>query len=223
MMNRALSPQIIFATRNAHKLAEVRAILAEVIPELDPELIGSAADLDLPEPVEDGASFAQNALIKARQIVRATGLPAFADDSGLCVKIMGDAPGIFSARWAGRHGDDAANLDLLLAQLADVPEQNRQAHFACAAVLVAPGAAQDAAAETVVSKYGAIYGTLRYERAGTGGFGYDPIFQPDGLSVTLAEIPPARKNAISHRRQAFAALAPHIAAVLAGKPLSSAK
>ena len=207
-------PKIIFATRNAHKLQEVRAILAHVIPGLDTELIGSAAELGLPEPVEDGLTFEANALIKARQIVAATGLPAFADDSGLCVQVLGEAPGIFSARWCGHHGDDGANLDLLLAQLADVPPEHRQAHFACAAVLVEPAEAGDERGGAVTAQRGDIYGTLRYERAGEGGFGYDPIFQPDGDSRTLAEFSAAEKNEVSHRRRAFEALAPSIAQIL---------
>ena len=199
--------RIIFATRNAHKLAEVQEILSGLIGELRVQSIGSAADLDLPEPIEDGVTFAENAVIKARQIVQATGLAAFADDSGICVDVMGGAPGIFSARWAGAHGDDAANLELLLAQLSDVPQKNRAAHFQCAAALVLP------TGEIYVQE-GAVHGSLRFERAGCGGFGYDPIFQPDGYEQTLAEISAQEKNAISHRRRAFEALASKIAEIL---------
>lgn len=199
--------RIIFATRNAHKLAEVQEILSGLIGELRVQSIGSAADLDLPEPIEDGVTFAENAVIKARQIVQATGLAAFADDSGICVDVMGGAPGIFSARWAGAHGNDAANLELLLAQLSDVPQKNRAAHFQCAAALVLP------TGEVYVQE-GAVHGSLRFERAGCGGFGYDPIFQPDGYEQTLAEISAQEKNAISHRRRAFEALASKIAEIL---------
>ena len=199
--------RIVFATRNEHKLAEVREILCSLIPGLLPENIGSAAALDLPEPVEDGVTFAENAVIKARQIVQATGLPAFADDSGMCVDVMGGAPGIFSARWAGAHGDDAANLALLLAQLSDMPRANRAAHFQCAAALVLPDG-------NVYVEEGAVHGYLRCEEAGCGGFGYDPIFEPDGYEQTLAEMSAQEKNAISHRRRAFEALAPRIAAIL---------
>lgn len=199
--------RIIFATRNAHKLAEVQEILSGLIGELRVQSIGSAADLGIPEPIEDGVTFAENAVIKARQIVQATGLAAFADDSGICVDVMGGAPGIFSARWAGAHGDDAANLDLLLAQLSDVPQKNRAAHFQCAAALVLP------TGEIYVQE-GAVHGSLRFERAGCGGFGYDPIFQPDGYEQTLAEISAQEKNAISHRRRAFEALASKIAEIL---------
>ncbi|AZR00652.1 RdgB/HAM1 family non-canonical purine NTP pyrophosphatase [Trueperella pyogenes] len=195
---------IILATRNAHKVEEVRNILAPLLPSV-PSI--SPVPAQLPEPVEDGATFAENAIIKANQVVRELGVPAIADDSGLCVDILGGAPGIFSARWSGRHGDDAANLDLLLAQLADVKPAQRGARFVCAAALALPDG-------TVVVEEGHMAGQLRYERAGEGGFGYDPIFQPEGYDVTNAQLSPADKNAISHRGKAFAALAPHIAQLL---------
>ncbi|ALD74035.1 RdgB/HAM1 family non-canonical purine NTP pyrophosphatase [Trueperella pyogenes] len=195
---------IILATRNAHKVEEVRNILAPLLPSV-PSI--SPVPAQLPEPVEDGATFAENAIIKANQVARELGVPAIADDSGLCVDILGGAPGIFSARWSGRHGDDAANLDLLLAQLADVKHAQRGARFVCAAALALPDG-------TVVVEEGHMAGQLRYERAGEGGFGYDPIFQPEGYDVTNAQLSPADKNAISHRGKAFAALAPHIAQLL---------
>lgn len=195
---------MILATRNAHKVTEVRAILAPLLPE-GFEL--EAVPESLPEPVEDGASFAENAIIKATQVARELGVPAIADDSGLCVDIMGGAPGIFSARWSGHHGDDAANLDLLLAQLADVKPEQRGARFVCAAALAMPDG-------SVVVEEGQMRGSLRYERAGEGGFGYDPIFEAEGYGVTNAELPPQEKNAISHRARALAALAPHIAKIL---------
>lgn len=195
---------IILATRNAHKVEEVRNILAPLLPSV-PSI--SPVPAQLPEPVEDGATFAENAIIKANQVARELGVPAIADDSGLCVDILGGAPGIFSARWSGTHGDDAANLDLLLAQLADVKPVQRGARFVCAAALALPDG-------TVVVEEGHMAGQLRYERAGEGGFGYDPIFQPEGYDVTNAQLSPADKNAISHRGKAFAALAPHIAQLL---------
>lgn len=195
---------MILATRNAHKVTEVRAILAPLLPE-GFEL--EAVPESLPEPVEDGASFAENAIIKATQVARALGVPAIADDSGLCVDIMGGAPGIFSARWSGHHGDDAANLNLLLAQLADVKPEQRCARFVCAAALAMPDG-------SVVVEEGQMRGSLRYERAGEGGFGYDPIFEAEGYGVTNAELPTQEKNAISHRARALAALAPHIAKIL---------
>ncbi|MCI7305400.1 MULTISPECIES: RdgB/HAM1 family non-canonical purine NTP pyrophosphatase [Trueperella] len=195
---------MILATRNAHKVTEVRAILAPLLPE---GFVLEAVPESLPEPVEDGASFAENAIIKATQVARELGVPAIADDSGLCVDIMGGAPGIFSARWSGHHGDDAANLDLLLAQLADVKPEQRGARFVCAAALAMPDG-------SVVVEEGQMRGSLRYERAGEGGFGYDPIFEAEGYGVTNAELPPQEKNAISHRARALAALAPHIAKIL---------
>lgn len=195
---------ILLASRNAHKLEEVRAILLPLIPGLDSI---EGAPPELPEPVEDGRTFAENAVIKARQVAEATGRPAIADDSGLCVDIMGGAPGIFSARWSGQHGNDAGNLDLLLAQLSDVKPEHRGARFVCAAALAMPDG-------TVVVEEGQMVGTLRYERAGEGGFGYDPIFQSEGSSLTNAQLSASEKNAISHRNKAFAKLAPHIEAIL---------
>lgn len=182
---------MILASRNLHKVAEVSEILG--VP-IDP------APADLPDPVEDAVTFAGNALIKARQVVEATGEPALADDSGLCVEVLGGAPGIFSARWAGHHGDDAANLHLLLAQLEDVPDQHRRAHFECAAVLVMPDGRE-------FIRVGTMPGTLLREPRGSGGFGYDPILQPDGCDVSSAELTPEQKNTISHRGKAFRALA----------------
>ncbi len=129
-----------------------------------------------------------------------TGLPAIADDSGLCVDVLGGAPGIFSARWSGKHGDDAANLELLLAQLADIADEHRQAHFACAAALALPDG-------TEVVREGRIDGTLLHAPRGANGFGYDPVFLPDGYERTTAEMPAEEKNPISHRTRAFQASA----------------
>ncbi|GAB2923774.1 RdgB/HAM1 family non-canonical purine NTP pyrophosphatase [Streptomyces mayteni] len=196
--------RLVLATRNAHKVTELRAILGAA--GVDTELVGADAFPDLPDVKETGVTFAENSLLKARALAAATGLPAVADDSGLCVDVLGGAPGIFSARWAGRHGDDRANLELLLAQLADVPDQHRGAHFACAAALVLPDGTERVAE-------GRLRGTLRYAPAGAGGFGYDPILQPDGETRTCAELSPAEKNAISHRGRAFRALAAELAAL----------
>ena len=148
-------------------------------------------------------TFAGNALIKARQLAEATGLLALADDSGICVDAMGGAPGVFSARWCGRHGDDAANLELLLAQMADVPERRRGASFVCAAAMAAPDGREEVAE-------GVMRGSLLFAPRGENGFGYDPIFRPEGLSVSSAELTPERKEAISHRGKAFRALAARI-------------
>jgi XTP/dITP diphosphohydrolase len=204
-----VAARLVLATHNAHKLGELRAILGGRVPGLDPADIVGAGDVGAPQPREDGVTFAENALIKARALAAHTGLPAVADDSGLCVDVLGGAPGIFSARWAGGHGDDAANLRLLLDQLSDVAPEHRAAHFACAAALVTPDGFEHV-------EIGEFHGTLTYEPRGTGGFGYDPILVPDGDTRTSAELSPAEKNAISHRGKAFRALAPTIVRVLAG-------
>jgi len=205
----SVAARLVLATHNAYKLGELRAILDGRVPGLAPEDIVGAGDVGAPQPREDGVTFAENALIKARSLAAFTGLPAVADDSGLCVDVLGGAPGIFSARWAGGHGDDAANLRLLLDQLADVAPEHRAAHFACAAALVAPDGFEHV-------EIGEFHGTLAFEPRGTGGFGYDPILVPDGDNRTSAELSPAEKNAISHRGKAFRALAPAIVRVLAG-------
>jgi XTP/dITP diphosphohydrolase len=202
-------PRLVLATHNAHKLGELRAILAPALPGLDGAAVVGARDVGAPEPVEDGVTFAENALLKARALARFTGLPAVADDSGLSVDVLGGAPGIFSARWSGRHGDDAANLALLLAQLADIGPEHRGARFTCAAALVTPGGVE-------VVETGHLVGHLATAPRGTGGFGYDPVLRPEGDSRTCAELTPQEKNAISHRGQAFRALAPAIVAALSG-------
>ncbi|QAY64672.1 RdgB/HAM1 family non-canonical purine NTP pyrophosphatase [Xylanimonas allomyrinae] len=211
--------RLVLATHNRKKLVELVAIL-RTQPGLDalPDgAVVTAGDLGAPEPVEDGVTFEENALIKARALARATGLPAVADDSGLAVDVLGGAPGIFSARWAGRHGDDQANLDLLLAQLDAIADpQHRRAGFVCAAALVTPDGA------TQVFR-GEMRGVLVTAARGTYGFGYDPILVPDEQdpaadgspgTLTSAELTPEAKNAISHRGKAFRALAPAIAAAL---------
>ncbi|MEV4425209.1 RdgB/HAM1 family non-canonical purine NTP pyrophosphatase [Streptomyces sp. R-07] len=191
--------RLILATRNAGKITELHAILADA--GLDLELVGADAYPDVPDVKETGVTFAENALLKAHALAQATGLPAVADDSGLCVDVLNGAPGIFSARWAGAHGDDRANLDLLLAQLSDIADEHRGAHFACAAALALPDGT-----ERVVE--GRMEGVLRHTPVGTNGFGYDPILQPKGHEVTCAELTPQEKNAISHRGKAFRALVP---------------
>jgi len=204
------STRVVLATRNAHKVGELRAILAPHLPAgLDVELlaVGDPSLPEVPEVVEDEVTFAGNALLKARAVARATGLVAVADDSGIAVDVLGGAPGIFSARWAGRHGDDAANLALLLAQVADVPDAHRGAAFVCAAALVTPDGHEHV-------ELGELRGRLAREARGAGGFGYDPALVPDGLDVSCAELAPEQKDAISHRGQAFRALAPELARVL---------
>ncbi len=198
----------MLATHNAHKVGELRAVLAPVVVGLDPADVVSAADLGVPAPREDGVTFAANALIKARAIAAATGLPAVADDSGLAVDVLGGAAASFSARWAGSHGDDAANLALLLDQLGDIAPEHRGAQFTCAAALVTPDGFEHV-------EEGALRGSLALAPRGGNGFGYDPILVPEGEQRTCAELAPEEKNAISHRGHAFRALAPHIARVLA--------
>ena len=204
-MTASTSGRLILATRNAGKVVELRTILGDA--GLGVELVGADAYPEIPDVVETGVTFAENALLKAHALAQATGFPAVADDSGLCVDVLGGAPGIFSARWAGRHGDDKANLDLLLAQLGDIAAPHRAAHFACAAALALPDGT-----ERVVM--GRLRGTLRFEPTGTNGFGYDPILQPDGYEVTCAELSPEEKNAISHRGEAFRGLVPVVRELL---------
>ncbi|MFF8785358.1 RdgB/HAM1 family non-canonical purine NTP pyrophosphatase [Streptomyces sp. NPDC015125] len=201
----AASRRLILATRNAGKVTELRAILEAA--DLDVDLVGADAYPEIPDVKETGVTFAENALLKAHALAEATGHPAVADDSGLCVDVLGGAPGIFSARWSGTHGDDQANLDLLLAQLSDIADEHRAAHFFCAAALALPDGT-----ERVVE--GRLEGTLRHTPAGTGGFGYDPILQPLGDTRTCAELNPTEKNAISHRGHAFRALAPVVRELL---------
>ncbi|WP_328464517.1 RdgB/HAM1 family non-canonical purine NTP pyrophosphatase [Streptomyces sp. NBC_00448] len=200
-----MTTRLVLATRNAHKVTELRAILTEA--GLDNDLVGADAYPEIPDVKETGVTFAENALLKARALAEATGLPAVADDSGLCVDVLGGSPGIFSARWAGKHGDDLANLDLLLAQLGDIEHPHRAAHFACAAALALPDG-------TTRVAEGRLRGTLRHAPAGAGGFGYDPILQPEGEERTCAELSAAEKNAISHRGKAFRALVPMLTELL---------
>jgi len=204
-----MTPRLVLATRNAHKVDELRRILADA--GLAVELVGVDAFPDVSDVAETGTTFAENALLKAHAVAAATGLPSVADDSGLCVDVLGGMPGVFSARWAGRHGDDRANLALVLAQLADVADDRRAAHFACAAALALPDGA-----ERVVE--GRLSGSLARAPRGSNGFGYDPVFVPEGHGRTTAEMTPSEKDAISHRGRAFRALAPVVANAVAGSP-----
>ncbi|MDQ0735399.1 RdgB/HAM1 family non-canonical purine NTP pyrophosphatase [Arthrobacter agilis] len=200
------APRLVLATRNAGKLRELRELLRGQVPGLDVDTqVVDAETAGAPDVVESGVTFEENALLKAEQVAQATGLLAVADDSGLAVDVLGGAPGIFSARWAGRHGDDAANLELLLAQLADIPDERRGAAFVCAAALARPGTPAGSHTER-----GELRGTLLTAPRGTGGFGYDPILVPEGLDRSCAELAPGEKNAISHRGIAFRALLPHL-------------
>lgn len=195
---------VVLATHNAHKVQELQQIAAAARPDL------TVLSYDGPEPVEDGVTFAQNALVKARAALAHTGLPAVADDSGICVDVLGGSPGVFSAYWAGHRKDAAANVALLLDQLSDIADPHRGAQFVSTIALVTPGGI-----EHVVQ--GVWAGRLALQPAGTGGFGYDPVFipdeQPDARVRTVAEWSIEEKNAASHRARAFRALAPLLAAL----------
>lgn len=230
-----MSVRLLVASRNAKKLVELRRVLeSEGIVGIEP--VGLDEVPEFPEEPEDGATFAENALIKARSGARATGMPCLADDSGLAVDALNGMPGVLSARWAGRHGDDAANNALLLAQLSDVPDERRGAAFVSACALVGPGlpgidapaataataaattatstaSADRAAGETVAE--GRWQGQILRIARGEGGFGYDPLFLPEGSERSAAELTPAEKDADSHRGRALRALVPALRALAA--------
>jgi XTP/dITP diphosphohydrolase len=225
---------VVLATRNAPKLRELARILAAEDHGTQIRLAGLDEFPGAPDVPETGATFEENALLKARAIANYAGLPAVADDSGLCVDALSGMPGVLSARWAGGPAHDRANLELVLAQVADVPDARLGARFVCAAALVVPGAllvpggttspgallvpgertspGPPAAGEWVVT--GQVEGRLIREPRGSGGFGYDPIFLPDGFDQTTAEMTAEAKDAISHRGRAFRALTPFIAAAI---------
>ena len=201
----------VLATHNLHKVSEFNTIIGERFPAIN------VVSYDGPEPVETGVTFAENALIKARAAATHTGLPALADDSGLCVDVMNGLPGIFSARWSGAHRDDSKNLTLLLDQLRDIPDEFRGAHYLCAIALVVPrvGDLHDDPSETLSAKEivveGRWSGMILREPRGTNGFGYDPIFMPQGSEVTAAQMSPEDKNAESHRARALVELVDYLA------------
>jgi XTP/dITP diphosphohydrolase len=202
-----VSSRLLLATRNAAKLLELQRILDAALSVGAVELIG-LADVDAYDEVpETGLTFVDNALVKAREGVVHTGLPTVADDSGIAVDALNGMPGVFSARWAGGHGDDLANLNLLLAQISDVDDEHRGGAFICSAVLALP----DGREFTVE---GEMRGRIIRAPRGTNGFGYDPIFVADGEDRTNAELTPPAKDAISHRGKAFRALAAVVAAEL---------
>ncbi|MDQ2836817.1 MAG: RdgB/HAM1 family non-canonical purine NTP pyrophosphatase [Actinomycetota bacterium] len=211
-----MSARLLLATRNAHKLEELRRILA---PRLSVEVLGLDDVPAFDEVPETGATFADNALLKAREAVRHTGLISVADDSGLAVDALNGMPGVLSARWSGpaavaadgtkQPGADAANLNLLLAQVSDTPDERLGAAFHCAVALVVPGGAE-------IVRDGVMPGRLIRQPRGSNGFGYDPIFVPAGYQQTSAELPSADKDRISHRGLALQALLPELLAVLGG-------
>lgn len=198
-----MTARVVLATRNLGKVAELRRILSAY----DIELVGLDVFPDVADVAETGDTFAANALLKAHAVAEATGLLAVADDSGLAVDALNGMPGILSARWAGRHGDDTANLDLVLAQLTDIPDERRGAAFVCAAAAATPDG-RERVAEARLD------GMLIRNPRGSNGFGYDPIFVPEADGRTTAEMSAEDKDAISHRGKAFRALAPLLAALI---------
>lgn len=196
--------QVVLATHNSHKIAEFQQIVAQARPDL--EVVG----YDGPEPVEDGVTFAENALIKARAASAHTGLAALADDSGICVDVLGGSPGVFSAYWAGQQKDAAANLELLLDQLRDIADPHRAAHFTSTIALVLP----DGREHVVEGRWP---GRLARAASGEGGFGYDPIFvpdgQPEGEERTVGGFSAEEKQSQSHRARAFGELVPLLGAL----------
>ena len=203
-----MAHQLLLATRNKGKIEEFRRILEAIAPG-EIELIGLDSFPDLHDVDETGSTFEENALLKAREMCEASGIPAIADDSGLCVDYLNGDPGIFSARWSGKHGDDKANTEKVLSQLTDVPDEKRSAHFTCVAALALP----DGRTHVEEAKF---EGWILHEPIGDQGFGYDPIFQPDGYTISSAQMSAREKDAISHRGKALRAIAPHVRKMLAG-------
>ncbi len=198
--------KIVLATQNKGKIAEFERLLAEFAKDI--EVLGLRDFPEMPEIDETGTTFAQNALLKAQGVCEYTNLPALADDSGLCIDYLNGAPGIFSARWAGTHGDDGANIVKVLTQLEGVKEQNRGANFVCEVALVFPSSHHWAEISEIES--GKLAGFITFSPRGTAGFGYDPIFQPTGQELTLGEFGHGEKDRISHRGIALRAIAPKI-------------
>lgn len=197
-----MSQKLLLATRNQGKIVEFRRILDALAPG-EIELVGLDQFPDLHDVDETGKTFQENALLKAREMSEATGLPAIADDSGLCVDALNGDPGIYSARWAGEHGNDRANLEKVLDQLKDVPDGKRTGYFICVAALYLPSGFTHC-------EEGRFLGTILRSPVGENGFGYDPIFQPDGLSISSAQMSAEEKDAMSHRGKALRAIAPHV-------------
>ena len=201
-----MQQRLVLATRNKGKLVEFRRILDTLAPG-EIQLVGVEEFSDLVDVEETGSTFEENALLKARYTANATGLPSISDDSGLCVDFLNGDPGIYSARWAGTHGDDQANLEKLLSELKDVDDDKRTAHFTCVAALAMPDG------RTHVEE-GLFHGQILHAPVGQEGFGYDPIFQPLGMSISSAQMSPQDKDAISHRGKALRLIAPHVIQML---------
>jgi XTP/dITP diphosphohydrolase len=201
-----MAHKLLLATRNKGKIEEFRRILDALAPGAI-ELIGLDQFPDTHDVEENGSTFEENAMKKAREMCEATGLPAIADDSGLCVDALGGDPGIYSARWAGEHGNDRANLEKVLEQLHDVADSDRTARFKCVAALYLPNGEH-------VAEEGIFEGRILRAPVGTNGFGYDPIFAPAGMDISSAELSSEEKDAISHRGMALRAIAPRVIALL---------
>jgi len=199
-----MSARLLLATANKKKLVELQRILDLALGAERIALVGLGHFEDYPDIPETGLTFGENALTKAREGAKRTGLPTVADDSGISIDALNGMPGVFSARWSGKRGDDNANLDLVLAQISDVQDVQRGGAFVCAAALVLPNGR-----EHLVE--GKQRGTILRSRRGEGGFGYDPIFLGEGQTKTNAELSPAEKDAISHRGKAFRELAKVVA------------
>jgi XTP/dITP diphosphohydrolase len=203
-----MSKKLVIATRNAGKIAEFRRIL-DAIAQGAVELVGLDEFKNLVDVEETGATFEENALLKARYTAKMTGLPSISDDSGLCIDALGGAPGIFSARWAGAHGNDKANLEKVLEDLENVPDEERGAHFICATALVMPDGRE-------VVKEERFEGNILRSPIGDQGFGYDPIFSPLGMEISSAQMSAEEKDAVSHRGKSLRAIAPHVIEMLGG-------
>ena len=215
--------QLVLATRNKGKIAEFERMLTAYSSDI--QVLGLADFPDLPDVDETGSTFIENSLLKAREVSAFTQLPALADDSGLCIDALNGDPGIFSARWAGVHGDDAANIAKVLAQLSELKSAgkliNRNAKFRCAVALSFPSGDKRSASEALeeikvneVIEEGELLGSITLAPRGTAGFGYDPIFQPNGYELTLGEFEHGEKDRISHRAQALAKIAPKITSLI---------
>ena len=198
--------KLVLATQNSGKIKEFERLLAEFVS--DVQVLGLRDFPDMPDIAETGESFIENSLLKARGICEFTQLPTLADDSGLCIDYLNGDPGIYSARWSGVHGDDAANISKVLLQLEGVPQSERSAQFVCEVALVFPVGHLHQGRELIES--GKLSGFITLSPRGTAGFGYDPIFQPVGTELTLGEFAHGEKDKISHRGIAMRAIAPRI-------------
>ena len=203
-----MSHKLVIATRNQGKIAEFGRIL-DALSDGAIELVGIDQFPDLVDVEETGTTFQENALLKARYAATMTGLPAISDDSGLCVDALNGAPGIFSARWAGIHSNDKANVEKVLDELNGVPDGKRGAHFICVAALVMPDGREEVTE-------GVFHGTILHAAIGNHGFGYDPIFAPLGMSISSAQMSADEKDAVSHRGKSLRAIAPHVIEMLGG-------